>query len=127
MSKNRKRIGILTGGGDCPGLNAVIRGAVKSADRLGYDMVGFLSGFEMHLVVARTNDSLYLAICCHQASFSVRGRASRATDGERDRVAAYNLIGVLWVWHNAGVAVAKVPPVADVALPALIARSWPAL
>ena len=46
MSKNRKRIGILTGGGDCPGLNAVIRGAVKSADRLGYDMVGFLSGFE---------------------------------------------------------------------------------
>ncbi len=46
MSKNKKRIGILTGGGDCPGLNAVIRGAVKSADRLGYDMVGFLNGFE---------------------------------------------------------------------------------
>ena len=46
MSKNPKRIGILTGGGDCPGLNAVIRGAVKSADRLGYDMVGFLNGFE---------------------------------------------------------------------------------
>ena len=46
MSKNIKRIGILTGGGDCPGLNAVIRGAVKSANRLGYDMVGFLNGFE---------------------------------------------------------------------------------
>ena len=46
MSKSVKRIGILTGGGDCPGLNAVIRGAVKSADRLGYDMVGFLNGFE---------------------------------------------------------------------------------
>jgi phosphofructokinase-like protein len=46
MLKNIKRIGILTGGGDCPGLNAVIRGAVKSADRLGYDMVGFLNGFE---------------------------------------------------------------------------------
>jgi ATP-dependent phosphofructokinase / diphosphate-dependent phosphofructokinase len=41
-----KRIGILTGGGDCPGLNAVIRGAMKSAERLGYDMVGFLNGFE---------------------------------------------------------------------------------
>ena len=39
-----KRIGILTGGGDCPGLNAVIRGAVKSATRLGYDVVGFLNG-----------------------------------------------------------------------------------
>ena len=46
MLNNVKRIGILTGGGDCPGLNAVIRGAVKSADRLGYDMVGFLNGFE---------------------------------------------------------------------------------
>ncbi len=46
MLKNKKRIGILTSGGDCPGLNAVIRGAVKSADRLGYDMVGFLGGFE---------------------------------------------------------------------------------
>ena len=46
MSNSDKRIGILTGGGDCPGLNAVIRGVVKSADRLGYDVVGFLNGFE---------------------------------------------------------------------------------
>ena len=42
----RGRIGILTSGGDCPGLNAVIRGAVKSAARLGSDMVGFRRGFE---------------------------------------------------------------------------------
>jgi 6-phosphofructokinase 1 len=46
MSKKVQRMGILTGGGDCPGLNAVIRGAVKSADRLGYDMVGFINGYE---------------------------------------------------------------------------------
>ena len=39
-------IGILTGGGDCPGLNAVIRAATKSAVRLGYDVVGFLRGYE---------------------------------------------------------------------------------
>ena len=44
--KCEKRIGILTSGGDCPGLNAVIRGVVKSATRLGYDVVGFLRGFE---------------------------------------------------------------------------------
>jgi ATP-dependent phosphofructokinase / diphosphate-dependent phosphofructokinase len=41
-----KRIGILTSGGDCPGLNAVIRGTVKSCDQLGYDCVGFLKGYE---------------------------------------------------------------------------------
>ena len=30
-----KTIGILTGGGDCPGLNAVIRAVVRRADMLG--------------------------------------------------------------------------------------------
>jgi hypothetical protein len=39
-------IAILTGGGDCPGLNAVIRAATKAADRLGYDCIGFLRGYE---------------------------------------------------------------------------------
>ncbi|GIW94788.1 MAG: ATP-dependent 6-phosphofructokinase [Pirellulaceae bacterium] len=42
----RKRLGILTAGGDCPGLNAVIRGAVKAAHRHGYEIFGFLRGFE---------------------------------------------------------------------------------
>jgi phosphofructokinase-like protein len=43
---NQKRIGILTSGGDCPGLNAVIRGAAKTCWRLGYDCIGFLKGYE---------------------------------------------------------------------------------
>ena len=46
MPPSKPTIGILTGGGDCPGLNAVIRAAVKSAIRLGYDCVGFLRGYE---------------------------------------------------------------------------------
>ena len=41
-----QRLGVLTSGGDCPGLNAVIRGVVKSARQLGYDCVGFLKGYE---------------------------------------------------------------------------------
>ena len=42
-----KRIGILTGGGDCPGLNAVIRGLVKvGIGKYGWEMVGILDGFE---------------------------------------------------------------------------------
>ena len=41
-----RRIGILTGGGDCPGLNAVIRAVTKSAIHLhGWEVVGFLDGF----------------------------------------------------------------------------------
>lgn len=46
MSPRRPTIGILTGGGDCPGLNAVIRAATKTAIRLGYDCIGFLKGYE---------------------------------------------------------------------------------
>lgn len=40
------RIGVLTGGGDCPGLNAVIRGAVrKGVQEYGHDFVGFRDGW----------------------------------------------------------------------------------
>ena len=47
MAKSAKRIGVLTGGGDCPGLNAVLRAIVKTADN-DYDMdvIGFLDGYE---------------------------------------------------------------------------------
>lgn len=42
-----KKIGILTGGGDCPGLNAVIRGVVKSAIlHHGWEVVGIKDGFD---------------------------------------------------------------------------------
>ncbi|HTT35745.1 MAG TPA: ATP-dependent 6-phosphofructokinase [Thermoplasmata archaeon] len=40
------RLGLLTGGGDCPGLNAAIRGAVYRANRLGHETVGFLDGWK---------------------------------------------------------------------------------
>jgi ATP-dependent phosphofructokinase / diphosphate-dependent phosphofructokinase len=42
----RMRIGILTGGGDCPGLNAVIRGVVRAGvNRHGHEIVGFRYGW----------------------------------------------------------------------------------
>lgn len=39
-----KRIGILTSGGDCPGLNAVIRAVVKCATRRGWEVYGIPYG-----------------------------------------------------------------------------------
>jgi len=42
-----KKVGILTSGGDCPGLNAVIRGFVKAATRqYGIECVGICDGFK---------------------------------------------------------------------------------
>ena len=44
--KKSKRIGILTAGGDCPGLNAAIRGVGKTAIvKYGMEVIGFSSGF----------------------------------------------------------------------------------
>ena len=40
------RVGVLTGGGDCPGLNAVIRAVVRKVERgEGGDLVGFAEGW----------------------------------------------------------------------------------
>src|SRR5262249_57062110 len=41
-----KKIGLVTGGGDCPGLNAVIRSVVISAINRGWEVYGIERGFE---------------------------------------------------------------------------------
>ena len=47
MPTNIKRIGVLTGGGDCPGLNAVIRAVTKTAIwQHGIDVFGIEDGFQ---------------------------------------------------------------------------------
>ncbi len=45
--KNGRRIGIVTAGGDCPGMNAVVRAVAKKAIREhGFDVIGIEDGFE---------------------------------------------------------------------------------
>ena len=54
------RVGILTGGGDCPGLNAVIRAIVRKGEQgYGDELIGFLDAWDgvmhrrtMHLDVS---------------------------------------------------------------------------
>lgn len=45
MASKKQRIGVLTSGGDAPGLNAVIRAVVKSASGLGWEVIGIHDGF----------------------------------------------------------------------------------
>ena len=46
MSKDIKKIALLTGGGDCPGLNAVISAVTKSAIlNYGYEVIGYKFGY----------------------------------------------------------------------------------
>ena len=44
--ESSNRIGILTGGGDCPGLNAAIRAAAKTAIQEGYEVTGIRNGWK---------------------------------------------------------------------------------
>ena len=44
--ERKRRIGILTGGGDCPGLNAAIRATTKRALQLGYEVIGIKNAWE---------------------------------------------------------------------------------
>ena len=60
------RFGVLTGGGDCPGLNAVIRAVVRKGEKeYGYEFIGFrdgwkgpLEGLTMPLNIAATRGIL---------------------------------------------------------------------
>src|SRR5581483_7186950 len=56
-----KRVGILTGGGDCPGLNAVIRAVARRCFARGYEVVGVADGWrglvanDLTTLTSRTN------------------------------------------------------------------------
>jgi ATP-dependent phosphofructokinase / diphosphate-dependent phosphofructokinase len=49
-----KRIGVVTGGGDCPGLNAVIRAVAKASANRGWESIGVLGGYEGLIEPRRT-------------------------------------------------------------------------
>jgi 6-phosphofructokinase 1 len=47
MTSNIRTIGVSTGGGDCPGLNGVIRGVVRAAIKeFGWRVIGITNGFD---------------------------------------------------------------------------------
>ncbi len=41
-----KKIGVVTGGGDCPGLNTVIRAVAKAAMQRGWEPIGIIGGYQ---------------------------------------------------------------------------------
>jgi 6-phosphofructokinase 1 len=44
--QRKQRVGIMTGGGDCPGLNAAIRACTKTALKNGYEVIGIHNGWQ---------------------------------------------------------------------------------
>lgn len=58
----KRKIGIVTGGGDCPGLNAVIRAVAKAAAMRGWETVGIVGGYDGLLSPAQVVDLDYKSI-----------------------------------------------------------------
>ncbi len=103
MSQKIKRIGILTGGGDCPGLNAVIRAVAKSAMDGGIEVMGIEDGY-LGLIENRirplsnldvsdilTRGGTILGSCnkANPAAFSVMENGKRVVKDVREQVLAH--------------------------------------
>jgi 6-phosphofructokinase 1 len=91
----KKRIGVLTSGGDCPGLNAVIRGIVRAAEALDWEVLGFQDGFEgilpptRFIPLSRDNTAGIMHLGGTILGTTNRGSfVTRASGGERSRVPA---------------------------------------
>src|SRR4030081_1307717 len=91
----KSRIGVLTSGGDCPGLNAVLRGVVLAAEKFGWEVVGFRDGFEgllppgNHIILDRRSTDGIMALGGTIIGTTNRGHfVAKVGAGDRAVVAA---------------------------------------
>jgi phosphofructokinase-like protein len=106
----KPRIGVLTSGGDCPGLNAVLRGVVLAAEKLGWEVVGFRDGFEGllppgdHVVLDRKSTDGIMALGGTIIGTTNRGHfVAKVGAGDRADVAADVIERARQVMDAAGV------------------------
>jgi 6-phosphofructokinase 1 len=78
MSLTVRRIGILTGGGDAPGLNAVIRAVVRSARRANIECIGLEDSFD-GLVFPERSRPLHISdvVGIHRLGGTILGTTNR--------------------------------------------------
>jgi 6-phosphofructokinase 1 len=126
------RIGMLTGGGDCPGLNAVIRAVVRKGDGLdGHQIVGFrhgwrgvLDGDTVELTVAATRGLIHRGGTILGTSRTNPARSADEMARIRDTLAREHIdalvviggedtLGVAAALADQGVAVVGVPKTID--------------
>ncbi len=126
------RVGMLTGGGDCPGLNAVLRAAVRKGERHhGDELVGFLHGWRgamdndaIDLTVERLRGTLPRGGTMLGSSrtnpYNVDGGAQRVRQAMAERgldaliaIGGEDTLGVARRLHDDGVPVVGVPKTID--------------
>ena len=128
----KKVIGILTGGGDAPGLNAVIRGVTVKAISLGYEVLGFRRGWKgllgkgetQPLTLANVENIQMLGGTILGTSRTNPYKMEGAVAEVKENLKKFNIeclvaiggedtLGVAWKLHNEGVKVVGVPKTID--------------
>jgi ATP-dependent phosphofructokinase / diphosphate-dependent phosphofructokinase len=126
-----KRLGVLTGGGDCPGLNAVIRAVTRRSLDRGYEVVGIREGWR-GLVEGRLEPLDYRAISgilprggtiigtSRTNPFKLEGGVERVLEHFRDGLGALVVIGgedtlgvAARLWEEQALPVVGVPKTID--------------
>jgi ATP-dependent phosphofructokinase / diphosphate-dependent phosphofructokinase len=100
------RIGVLTGGGDCPGLNSVIRAVTKSLiAQAGAEVIGIEQGF-LGLIERRSRPLRWDDVCgIHQRGGTILGTHNRADP---------------FAWHGADVSPQALAHARELGLEALV-------
>ena len=113
MEKQIKTIGVLTSGGDAPGMNAAVRAVVRTGLHKGYRMIGIQRGyngllngecFEMNLrsvsnIISAGGTILYTARC-------LEFKTKEGQDKGAEKAVSWALM--LW-WSSAATALTAVP------------------
>src|SRR5262249_19765775 len=101
-NKTKTRIGVRTGGGDCPGLNVVIRAVAKASAKRGWESMGILGGYEGLLEPRQTMPLNYEALSgLLTRGGTILGTANRGKfsakvgHGESQRIPQHLIDGVL--------------------------------
>lgn len=86
-----KRIGVLTSGGDAPGMNAAIRAVVRAAGYYEMSVVGFKSGYNGTLMYSKDASDDYIMMTNHSVSNRVHTggtflRTARCLDFHREEI-----------------------------------------
>lgn len=93
-----KKIGILTSGGDCSGMNACIRSAVRTALRLNMEVVGFRKGYQglMKGDCIQLDSKAVSGIMHRGGTFlqSARSQEFRTLEGQKAAIEILKQIGV---------------------------------
>ena len=112
---NMKRIGILTSGGDAPGMNAAIRAAVRSALSFGLEVYGIERGYEglIHGQIERLESRSVSDMIQRGGTFlkTARSEEFKTEEGQRkaaDELEAYGIDGLIVIGGDGSFHGAKV-------------------